>query len=122
VSGASAAGPAPLTPTGVDQGGETVVRRFVTVLAVTVGGLCFLFSLGNVYQIAVDLELWVWIRPLVAPAVDLSLVALVVGIRFLAPPRRHRPGAAPPQAVHARGGACGLGAQHRRRRGRARLG
>jgi hypothetical protein len=26
----------------------------------------------------------VWIRPLVAPAVDLSLVALVVGIRFLA--------------------------------------
>jgi hypothetical protein len=84
VSGASAAGPAPLTPTGVDQGGETVVRRFVTVLAVTVGGLCFLFSLGNVYQLAVDLELWVWIRPLVAPAVDLSLVALVVGIRFLA--------------------------------------
>jgi hypothetical protein len=71
-------------PTGVDQGGERVVRRFVTVLAVTVGGLCFLFSLGNVYQLAVDLELWVWIRPLVAPAVDLSLVALVVGIRFLA--------------------------------------
>jgi hypothetical protein len=76
--------PAPLTPIGVDQGGETGVRRFVTVLAVTVGGLCFLFSLGNVYQLAVDLELWVWIRPLVAPAVDLSLVALVVGIRFLA--------------------------------------
>jgi hypothetical protein len=60
------------------------VRRFVTVLAVTVGGLCFLFSLGNVYQLAVDLQLWVWIRPLVAPAVDLSIVALVVGIRFLA--------------------------------------
>ena len=39
---------------------------------------------GNVLQLAVDLELWVWIRPLVAPAVDLSLVALVVGIRFLA--------------------------------------
>jgi hypothetical protein len=67
-----------------EQDGERMVRRFVTVLAVTVGGLCFLFSLGNVYQLAVDLELWVWIRPLVAPAVDLSLVALVVGIRFLA--------------------------------------
>ena len=67
-----------------EQDGERAVRRFVTVLAVTVGGLCFLFSLGNVYQLAVDLELWVWIRPLVAPAVDLSLVALVVGIRFLA--------------------------------------
>jgi hypothetical protein len=60
------------------------VRRFVTVLAVVVGGLCFLFSAGNVYQLAVDLGLWAWIRPLVAPAVDLSLVALVVGIRFLA--------------------------------------
>jgi hypothetical protein len=80
--------PAPLglaaAPAAVDQGGETAVRRFVTVLAVAVSGLCFLFSAGNVYQLAVDLQLWVWIRPLVAPAVDLSLVALVVGIRFLA--------------------------------------
>ena len=42
-----------------EQDGERAVRRFVTVLAVTVGGLCFLFSLGNVYQLAVDLELWV---------------------------------------------------------------
>jgi hypothetical protein len=67
-----------------EEHGERGVRRFVTVLAVIVGGLCFLFSLGNVYQLAVDLQLWVWIRPLVAPAVDLSLVALVVGIRFLA--------------------------------------
>ncbi len=87
MSGTPATSPALLAAaatTDVDQAGETAVRRFVTVLAVTVGGLCFLFSLGNVYQLAVDLELWVWIRPLVAPAVDLSLVALVVGIRFLA--------------------------------------
>jgi hypothetical protein len=82
VSGPSATRPA--SPPSADQVGETLVRRFVTVLAVVVGGLCFLFSLGNVYQLAVDLELWVWIRPLVAPAVDLSIVALVVGIRFLA--------------------------------------
>jgi hypothetical protein len=67
-----------------DQAGERTVRRFVTVLAVTVSGLCFAFSAGNVYQLAVDLQLWAWIRPLVAPAVDLSLVALLVGIRFLA--------------------------------------
>jgi hypothetical protein len=67
-----------------DQAGERTVRRFVTVLAVVVGGLCFAFSAGNVYQLAVDLQLWAWIRPLVAPAVDLSLVALLVGIRFLA--------------------------------------
>jgi hypothetical protein len=83
VSATSTARPGPLGPGG-EEDGERGVRRFVTVLAVTVGGLCFLFSLGNVYQLAVDLELWVWIRPLVAPAVDLSLVALVVGIRFLA--------------------------------------
>jgi hypothetical protein len=88
VSGTPTARPAPVglaaVPAAIDQGGETAVRRFVTVLAVIVGGLCFLFSAGNVYQLAVDLQLWVWIRPLVAPAVDLSLVALVVGIRFLA--------------------------------------
>jgi hypothetical protein len=75
---------APASVIGADHAGEAGVRRFVTVLAVTVGGLCFLFSAGNVYQLAVTLNLWVWIRPLVAPAVDLSLVALVVGIRFLA--------------------------------------
>jgi hypothetical protein len=76
---------APATrPAAAEQAGERAVRRFVTVLAVIVGGLCFLFSAGNVYQLAVDLKLWAWIRPLVAPAVDLSLVALVVGIRFLA--------------------------------------
>jgi hypothetical protein len=80
----SAPVPRPAAAGSVDQAGERAVRRFVTVLAVTVGGLCFLFSLGNVYQLAVDLRLWGWIRPLVAPAVDLSLVALVVGIRFLA--------------------------------------
>jgi hypothetical protein len=83
VTASPPARPDPLGP-GSEQDGERAVRRFVTVLAVVVGGLCFLFSLGNVYQLAVDLELWVWIRPLVAPAVDLSLVALVVGIRFLA--------------------------------------
>ena len=82
VNGLSATRPA--SPPDADQVGEVLVRRVVTVLAVLVGGLCFLFSLGNVYQLAVDLELWVWIRPLVAPAVDLSIVALVVGIRFLA--------------------------------------
>jgi hypothetical protein len=87
VSGVPATRPAPprtAPAPDAEQAGETLVRRFVTVLAVVVGGLCFLFSLGNVYQLAVDLELWVWIRPLVAPAVDLSIVALVVGIRFLA--------------------------------------
>jgi hypothetical protein len=83
VSATPTARPGPRGPGG-EEDGERGVRRFVTVLAVTVGGLCFLFSLGNVYQLAVDLQLWVWIRPLVAPAVDLSLVALVVGIRFLA--------------------------------------
>jgi hypothetical protein len=71
-------------PAAADQAGERAVRRFVTVLAVTVGGLCFAFSAGNVYQLAVDLQLWAWIRPLVAPAVDLTLVAVLVGVRFLA--------------------------------------
>jgi hypothetical protein len=84
VTGTPATHPGPGATDGLDQAGEMLVGRFVTVLAVTVAGLCFLFSLGNVYQLAVELELWVWIRPLVAPAVDLSLVALVVGIRFLA--------------------------------------
>jgi hypothetical protein len=46
--------------------------------------MTFAFSLGNVTQLCLHLGITVWIAWLVGPAVDLSVVGLLTGIRFLA--------------------------------------
>ncbi|WP_425332233.1 hypothetical protein [Amycolatopsis alba] len=46
-------------------------------------GLTFLFGFGNVFALALRLGVPVWVAPLVAPAVDLTVVALLVAIRRL---------------------------------------
>ncbi|WP_410676825.1 hypothetical protein [Amycolatopsis sp. cmx-4-68] len=46
-------------------------------------GLTFLFGFGNVFTLALRLGVPVWVAPLVAPAVDLSVVGLLVAIRSL---------------------------------------
>jgi hypothetical protein len=61
----------------------TVVRA-VTVIMGTVVGLTFLFGFGNVLNLAVRLGVTVWVAPLVAPAVDLSIVGLLQAMRYLA--------------------------------------
>jgi hypothetical protein len=50
----------------------------------TVVGLTFMFGFGNVLNLAFRLGVPVWIAPLVAPAVDLSILGLLLGIRQLA--------------------------------------
>lgn len=45
--------------------------------------MSFAFSLGNVTRLCLDLGITAWIAWLVAPAVDLSVVGLLTGIRFL---------------------------------------
>ncbi|MGV9362060.1 hypothetical protein [Amycolatopsis sp. NPDC003731] len=45
--------------------------------------LTFLFGFGNVFSLALRLGVPVWVAPLVAPAVDLSVVGLLVAIRSL---------------------------------------
>ncbi|WP_151483645.1 hypothetical protein [Streptomyces albicerus] len=47
-------------------------------------GLTFLFGFGNVWTRALRLGVPPWVAPLVAPAVDLSVLGLLLGTRYLA--------------------------------------
>ncbi|MEV0470921.1 hypothetical protein [Streptomyces prunicolor] len=47
-------------------------------------GLTFLFGFGNVWTLALRLGVPPWVAPLVAPAVDLSVMGLLLGTRYLA--------------------------------------
>lgn len=46
--------------------------------------LTFLFGFGNVLNLALRLGVPVWVAPLIAPAVDLSILGLLIATRFLA--------------------------------------
>lgn len=74
-----------------------IVVRAVTVIMAAVVGLTFLFGFGNVLTLALRLGVPGWVAPLVAPAVDLTVVGLLLGTRHLA---TH--GAAPEQLRPAR--------------------
>ncbi|MGI5502279.1 hypothetical protein [Lentzea sp. CA-135723] len=50
----------------------------------TVVGLTFLFGFGNVLNLALRLGVPVWVAPLIAPAVDLSVLGLLLATRHLA--------------------------------------
>src|SRR5881628_3093258 len=63
---------------------QPVVVRAVTVIMGTVVGLTFLFGFVNVLNLALRLGGPVWVAPLVAPAVDLSILGLLLGTRHLA--------------------------------------
>lgn len=63
---------------------EVIVRRAVTMIVGVVVGLTFMFGFGNVWSLAVRLGVPAFVAPLVAPAVDLSVVGLLVGCRYLA--------------------------------------
>ncbi|MFD2418989.1 hypothetical protein [Amycolatopsis pigmentata] len=58
--------------------------RSVSVIMATVVGLTFLFGFGNVLDLALRLGVPVWIAPLVAPALDLTVLGLLVATRHLA--------------------------------------
>ncbi|WP_052120789.1 hypothetical protein [Amycolatopsis sp. MJM2582] len=61
---------------------DPVVSAVSTMVGIVVG-LTFLFGFGNVFALARRLGVPVWIAPLVAPAVDLTVVVLLVAIRRL---------------------------------------
>jgi hypothetical protein len=61
-----------------------VTLRLVTLLMSAVIGLTFLFGFGNVWTLALRLGVPPWVAPLVAPAVDLSVMALLLATRYLA--------------------------------------
>ncbi|MFC7302763.1 SpdA protein [Streptomyces monticola] len=56
----------------------------MTAIAAMVVGLTFLFGFGNVWTLALALGVPPWVAPLVAPAVDLSVIGLLLAIRYLA--------------------------------------
>ncbi|GLZ32276.1 hypothetical protein Lesp02_44640 [Lentzea sp. NBRC 105346] len=61
-----------------------IVRRTVAVIMAVVVGLTFLFGFGNVLSLGLRLGVPGWVAPLVAPAVDLSVLGLLIGLRQLA--------------------------------------
>lgn len=63
---------------------ESQIVRAVTAIMAAVVGLTFLFGFGNVWNLALRLGVPGWVAPLVAPAVDLSVVGLLLGIHHLA--------------------------------------
>ncbi len=63
--------------------GRSVGELVARVMGVVVG-LSFLFGFGNVWALAVRLGVTAWVAPLVAPAVDLTVVGLMVAIHRLA--------------------------------------
>ncbi|MGW2269604.1 DUF2637 domain-containing protein [Streptomyces yangpuensis] len=63
---------------------ERFARHTVTVVMAIIAALAFVFSFGNVWALALRLGVPHPIAPLIAPMVDLSVVGLLVALRFLA--------------------------------------
>jgi hypothetical protein len=70
------------TTTFIDSA-AVVVRRAVTVVVLVTAGLTFAFGFGNGWAVGLQLGVSRWIAPLVAPAVDLSVVGLLVAVHVL---------------------------------------
>ncbi len=66
------------------MGTSSGVIRFVTMVMGVVIGLTFLFGFGNVLALALRIGVPAYVAPLVAPAVDLTVLGLLVGTRHLA--------------------------------------
>ncbi|GGQ28124.1 DUF2637 domain-containing protein [Streptomyces mutabilis] len=71
---------------------DRITQRIVTVVMVIIALLAFVFSFGNVWALALRLGVPAPIAPLIAPMVDLSVVGLLVALRYLSlrgvPPER----------------------------------
>jgi hypothetical protein len=63
--------------------GEKLTRQAVTVVTAAIMVMTFAFSLGNVARLCSGLGNSGWMAWLVGPAVDLSVIGLVIGVRFL---------------------------------------
>ncbi len=69
---------------------QAAVVRTVTVIMGTVIVLTFAFGFGNVLTLALRLDVPVWVAPLVALAVNLSILGLLLGHPTSCPARHHR--------------------------------
>jgi Protein of unknown function (DUF2637) len=62
--------------------GEDLTRRAVTAITAIVA-MALAFSVVNVARLCLDLGVTAWIAWLIGPSVDLSIIGLLTGIRFL---------------------------------------
>ncbi|MFE0175138.1 DUF2637 domain-containing protein [Streptomyces sp. NPDC059002] len=62
---------------------DRITQRTVTVVMAIIAALAFVFSFGNVWSLALRLGVPAPIAPLIAPMVDLSVVGLLVALRYL---------------------------------------
>ncbi|GAA2318842.1 MULTISPECIES: DUF2637 domain-containing protein [Streptomyces] len=62
---------------------DRITQRTVTVVMAVIAALAFVFSFGNVWSLALRLGVPRAVAPLIAPMVDLSVVGLLVALRYL---------------------------------------
>ncbi|MEU2683951.1 DUF2637 domain-containing protein [Streptomyces hygroscopicus] len=62
---------------------DRITQRTVTVIMGVIAALAFVFSFGNVWALALRLGVPAPVAPLIAPMVDLSVVGLLVALRYL---------------------------------------
>lgn len=62
---------------------DRMTQRTVTVVMAIIALLAFVFSFGNVWSLALRLGVPGPVAPLIAPMVDLSVVGLLVALRYL---------------------------------------
>ncbi|MGI5426959.1 DUF2637 domain-containing protein [Streptomyces sp. CA-179760] len=62
---------------------DRITQRTITAVMIVIAALAFVFSFGNVWALALRLGVPAPIAPLIAPMVDLSVVGLMVALRFL---------------------------------------
>jgi hypothetical protein len=60
-----------------------LIRRGLTTTVFVIASLSFAFGFGNGWLLGLSLGVPAWIAPLVAPAVDLSVVALLAALHYL---------------------------------------
>lgn len=70
-------------PAGFTGQAAVAMRRSVTAVVFIIAGLTFCFGFGNGYAVGIQLGVPGWIAPLVAPAIDLSVVALLASMQYL---------------------------------------
>ncbi|MGW2617240.1 DUF2637 domain-containing protein [Streptomyces sp. NPDC001500] len=62
---------------------DRITQRTITAVMIVIAALAFVFSFGNVWSLALRLGVPGPIAPLIAPMVDLSVVGLLVALRYL---------------------------------------
>jgi hypothetical protein len=64
--------------------GAGLTRAAITAITLTIPGLCFCFCFGNAHRLCAALGIEGWIAWLIGPSVDLSVIGLLLGVRYLA--------------------------------------